>query len=55
VYDRRERSHKLLKTLQKNHKIAKKLEEKEEMEEKEKRNKLIVYYYQIYLQCFLLL
>lgn len=41
VYDRRERSHKLLKTLQKNHKIAKKLEEKEEMEEKEKRNKLL--------------
>lgn len=41
VYDRRERSHKLLKTLQKNHKIAKEIEEKEEQEEKEKRNQLL--------------
>lgn len=41
VVDRRDRSHKLLKTLQKNHLIAKRIEEKEEMEEKQKRNQIL--------------
>ncbi|VDI21961.1 Hypothetical predicted protein [Mytilus galloprovincialis] len=41
VHERRERSHKLLKTLEKNNKIAKKIEEKEDSEEREKRNKML--------------